>query len=414
MTSFATTVGRNEHMTFRANMGVGRHGWLRLTPAYGVRIVRERIAAMPEESTILDPFSGTGTTPLAAAELGHFGQSTDVNPFLVWLGNTKLKNYAEDVLLDTLDAARSLSEVSKYAKHSEDLWQPSLHNIERWWSPSALKTLKILRLGVDQHEGDVRRLLDIAFCRTLISCSNAAFNHQSMSFKESSCQPTLFDSDESALILQSYLDAVAEIVESARYDLEGGGVVVLADARTASDAIQQADCVVTSPPYVNRMSYIRELRPYMYWLRYLDQAADAGNLDWKAIGGTWGTATSKVGTWLPEFSTPVDSELGEVCDAISADGGKNGPLLANYVRKYHHDMWQHFQAVTQLVKRGGTLSYIVGNSTFYGHNVPAQDWYAAMLQALGYLDVKVTTIRKRNSNKRLFEYDVTATRASAV
>ncbi|MNT58914.1 hypothetical protein D3C72_1963810 [compost metagenome] len=77
-------------------------------------------------------------------------------------------------------------------------------------------------------------------------------------------------------------------------------------------------------------------------------------------------------------------------------------------------MWQHFQAVTQLVKRGGTLSYIVGNSTFYGHNVPAQDWYAAMLQALGYLDVKVTTIRKRNSNKRLFEYDVTATRASAV
>lgn len=32
---------RNEHLTFRANMGVGRHGWLRLTPAYGVRLVRE-------------------------------------------------------------------------------------------------------------------------------------------------------------------------------------------------------------------------------------------------------------------------------------------------------------------------------------------------------------------------------------
>ncbi|WP_217481466.1 DNA adenine methylase [Achromobacter pestifer] len=398
-------------MTFRANMGVGRHGWLRLTPAYGVRIVRERIAAMPSDSVILDPFSGTGTTTLAAAERGHFGQSTDVNPFLVWLGNTKLKNYSEDVLLDALEAARSLIDAHPHSNHHENLWQPNIHNIERWWSPGALQALKILRHGIDKLEGDVRNLLDVAFCRTLIACSNAAFNHQSMSFKESSAAPTLFNSDEVSLIIQSYYKEIAEIVDSARFDLAGSGVVVLADARAASESIRQADCVVTSPPYVNRMSYIRELRPYMYWLRYLDQASDAGNLDWKAIGGTWGTATTKVGAWSPEFSTPVEAELDKICAAISSDGGKNGPLLANYVRKYHHDMWLHFQAVTKLVKKGGTLSYIVGNSTFYGHDVPAQELYAEMLRALGCVEVEVETIRKRNSNKRLFEYDVTATLA---
>lgn len=45
------------------------------------------------------------------------------------------------------------------------------------------------------------------------------------------------------------------------------------------------------------MSYIRELRPYMYWLGFLNKAKEAGELDWKAIGGTWGIATSRLSCW---------------------------------------------------------------------------------------------------------------------
>lgn len=405
-----TALARNEHMTFKANMGVGRHGWLRLTPAYGVKLVRERISHLPEGSIITDPFSGTGTTPLAAAELGHRGQSVDVNPFLIWLGNTKMAHYSPGVLLDATEATRTVSAAARAHERDDDLWQPNLFKIEKWWSPGALHALKALRAAIDGHEGQVRDLLEIGLCRSLISCSNAAFNHQSMSFKEASDAPVLFEMDDVSRALTAFDGEMATIIDSARYDLLGTGRVHEGDSRTGVKDLEQADLILTSPPYVNRMSYIRELRPYMYWLRYLDQASDAGDLDWKAIGGTWGTATSRTGKWQAEGTTPVDEAMEPVCEAIARDGGKNGPLLGNYVRKYHHDMWEHFQAITPHVKPGGSVSYIVGNSTFYGHEVPAQDWYAGMLRALGYEDVKVTTIRKRNSNKRLFEYDVTGRR----
>ena len=290
-------LARNEHMTFKANMGVGRHGWLRLTPAYGVRLVRERISGLPEGAIITDPFSGTGTTPLAAAELGYRGQSVDVNPFLVWLGNTKMAHYSSETLLATADAAREVETEARTHTTDDYLWQPNLFRIDKWWTPGALRALKALRAGIDGYEGQVRDLLEIALCRSLISCSNAAFNHQSMSFKPVGSEPALFEFDDVERALTAFDQEVSAVVSSAHYDLLGSGNVHLGDSRAGVENLDKADLVLTSPPYVNRMSYIRELRPYMYWLRYLDVASDAGELDWKAIGGTWGTATSLVGRW---------------------------------------------------------------------------------------------------------------------
>ena len=73
-------------------------------------------------------------------------------------------------------------------------------------------------------------------------------------------------------------------------------------------------------------------------------------------------------------------------------------------------MRQHFAAASRVVRSGGRVSYIVGNSTFYGTIVPAEAWYAALLEEAGFNCVGVDVIRKRNSKKELFEFDVSAVR----
>jgi hypothetical protein len=149
----------------------------------------------------------------------------------------------------------------------------------------------------------------------------------------------------------------------------------------------------------------------MYWLRFLDRASDAGDLDWTAIGGTWGSATSRLNDWSPPGPLPpVEQELSAIRTLITRDGGTNGPLLATYVAKYFHDMAAHFSAAFKQVRSGGTVTYIIGNSTFYGHLVPAERWYAALLSEAGFTDPRITALRKRNSNAALYEYEVTATR----
>jgi hypothetical protein len=407
---------RNPHLTHRANAAAGRHGWLRLTPAYSVQLVRDRIGHLPAGSVVTDPFSGSGTSALAAAEHGCAGQALDVNPFLVWLGRAKVARYPPALLARVRAGLPEITALARAGTAGADgLWQPPLHNIGRWWAPGPLAGLKALRRALDDS-GLPRPgldLLDVAFCRAAIGCSNAAFNHQSMSFRAGSATGAASAGSRAAgLVVDAFALAAGEVIASAAAALPGTGQVAAGDARhLAGTALAPCDFLITSPPYANRMSYIRELRPYMYWLRYLADGRAAGELDWQAIGGTWGIATSRVAGWAADGpALPVGAELGAACARIRRDGGASGALLANYVAKYFHDMALHFQAAFRHVRGGGEVSYIIGNSTFYGHLVPAQDWYAALLRDAGFAGVRVTTLRKRNSKMALFEYEVTATR----
>ena len=141
----------------------------------------------------------------------------------------------------------------------------------------------------------------------------------------------------------------------------------------------------------------------MYWLGYLREAREAGELDWKAIGGTWGVATSRLATWISRNAFQSDS-LDRVVNSVATESR----VLANYVHKYMEDMYLHFTSLKSHLAENATLHYIVGNSKFYDTVVPVEQFYAEMMVNVGFVDVQVERIRKRNSKKELYEYLVSA------
>ena len=393
--------------THKFNAKTGRHGWLRLTPAYSVKIVEELIGEHDQPRRVLDPFCGTATTALSAAYHGHESVTTDINPFLVWLGRVKTAEYSNGAIATAHGTcARIVDRIKRDAV--EPVQAPPIHNIERWWSTKSLAFLCALKACIEaesQEHSPERDLLMIAFCRTLIELSNVAFNHQSMSFKDGGQLHIPFDADMG----QVFTNDLRFVLKGAGDNPSGSGLVGFGDARSLRAAVNgRFDLVVTSPPYANRMSYVRELRPYMYWLRFLDNGRDAGELDWSAIGGTWGVATSRLIEWerpKKSFRHPLlDIPLGKIAN----QDNKNGQLLANYVAKYFNDIWDHFNSLVSVLSNDCELHYIVGNSTFYGVLLSVEQLYAAMLDSLGFRDVECRAIRKRNSKKELFEFDVSA------
>jgi hypothetical protein len=401
-----TTVQQRAEYTFKANRSLGRHGWLRLTPAYGVKLVENLLSSVDTEAIILDPFSGTATTGLVAAERGNQSFAFDINPFLVWLGNAKYRNYDHDGLLDVRERVKQALQECK-GQVNQEHWIPSLFNIERWWSSYPLKVLASLRTALVQQFGEPTEnseysIVWIAFCRLIIETSSAAFNHVSMSFGDTATHYEIEDLEE------LFLDILGFIFKAAEKDIIGSAKVLQMDVRNIVDlGLPRVNKVITSPPYPNRVSYIRELRPYMYWTRFIDHAKEAGELDWLAIGGTWGIATSRLNTWIIEEKALPDAIFSTV-EKIKISEGKNSHLLAIYVLKYFHDMHLHLSSMRSILGNGAELHYIVGNSTFFGNMVDTAALLADSMRVLGYSKIRSEIVRKRNCNKALYEYCVSA------
>lgn len=401
-------LGRREQLTFKANLRHTRHGWLRLTPAYSVHLVAGLLEPRPRaRGVVLDPFCGTGTTALVCAERGIECHTTDINPFLLWLARAKTSSYTDAELASAERAAKAIAGALMTRKRRLD-WLPALHRIEKWWSPRTLAALARARAAIARREGRLPSasldLLKIAFCRLLIAHANVSFGHQSMSFARNGAASER--GVESALA-STWQRAVADITSAARVPLSGAVAAIPCDARDLRTALEPRgyDRVITSPPYPNRMSYIRELRPYMYWLGYLSDGRTAGELDWRAIGGTWGAATSNLARWTPDAALAVPFRGFErLVGAIAV----TSPLLARYVERYFHDMLAHSASVFDVVRAGGEVHYVVGNSKFYDVLVPVEQIFGALFEDVGFRGVRIERLRKRSSKKELFEFLVSA------
>jgi len=400
-------VRQHSDYTFKYNRRLGRHGWLRLTPAYSVKLVKGIIDDIPADSFILDPFSGTATTGLVAAENGLFAHCLDINPFLVWFGNAKCGHYPEAELMELESGIEEVLAGWKTTA-DRDHWVPDMHNIARWWCGRTLKALAALRQAIADRFGEpgedhVSAPAWIAFCRLVIETSSAAFNHVSMSFHD---EVTTYEMDQ---VESLYRKIAGAIIKSAGTNPAGSACAYFADSREVGcmDGMKYSH-VVTSPPYPNRISYIRELRPYMYWTKFLNMAREAGELDWRAIGGTWGVATSRLQGWEAN-GVELPQSLKRAASKILETERKNALLMANYVWKYFHDMHLHFQCLQKGLRKGAVLSYIVGNSSFYGVQVRTDELLKDSLKLLGFSNIGSRVVRKRNSKKELFEYCVHAT-----
>lgn len=71
-------------------------------------------------------------------------------------------------------------------------------------------------------------------------------------------------------------------------------------------------------------------------------------------------------------------------------------------------MFIHLSNLRKRLNDGAEIHYILGNSSFYGNFVDTDNIIKEMLYTLEYSSVNSQIIRKRNCNKGLFEYHITA------
>src|SRR3954447_970247 len=132
--------------------------------------------------------------------------------------------------------------------------------------------------------------------------------------------------------------------------MRGGGT---ADA--VRGQVENADLILTSPPYVNAQRYTRSLRLELFTLGITSVATDEAALDRLQVGTERVPATEWLIEGVPSTSPTADQTIAVI---RSVD-----PYRAAILARYVHDMKRVMDNSWASLKPGGHAVFVVGNNT---------------------------------------------------
>jgi hypothetical protein len=338
------TLGRHPVHPFPARMAPG--------------IALEALGESDRPLSVLDPMAGSGTVLAVARSKGHKAFGVDLDPLAVLLAGVWTRTIdpkqANEKAAEVLSRARArmkcLSVAQAYPSSSD---AETRSFIRYWFDDYARRQLSALSFSI-MHVRDrsIRDALWCGFSRLIITKQAGA----SLAMDLSHSRPHREFERAPIKPFNRFTNAVAHVVSNCPH---AGGeavgpvtVVKHGDARKLEIEDQSIDLVLTSPPYLNAIDYIRCSKFSLVWMGYCSHELRQIRAD------SVGTEASSQEAMDAEWVQAMIKQLG-LKPALST---RNHALLATYA----WDMGRAMAEVSRVLKKGGRAVYVVGESTSKG------------------------------------------------
>jgi len=384
--------------TFRDSSEAPLHSWFPYLEGYSPRFVeRVRHEYLRDAQRIIEPFAGSGTTPIVLGQSGIQCAFSEANPAMVFIAETKLAVLLLDEPARKL-LARSLTSLAaklpqRVAAATTDEGLRSSYattfGASVFFDEPALDAVLRLRTVNDEITAKDRLLGDcfaVAVLSSLIPSSKLkrAGDLRYRTPKELAAGlPHPVDQTSRRLVAQA-----EDLVQSE--PLKAESRFACATAGTLHEHVGDGwDGVITSPPYLNGTNYIRNARLELWYLRHLGENADLRRLRDRVITSGINDVHAQT-RWAP-----VTPGVERVVRAIEANAYDS--RIAKMVGGYFHDMAAVFSSLGACLRPGGRMCIDIGDSIYNRVHVPTDDLLVEVAESLGYKTVERVHLRKRIS-----------------
>lgn len=406
-----TSDSHNGERTLEHKSNVGRladtgiHDWYRFVFAYSDRIIYELAEewGITDDDLLLDPFNGTGTTTVAAKQLGIDSIGTDASPASVLAGRCKSRwdvdveefsNRADSLIatvkpvFDQISAERNarLDSFGEDTTRTDvdldtyDLSEPE-KNPKDWLPEKPMQKMLVLKQELEQlPEDEITDLLRLAMIAILPEdVANVGFGPEV--YKVSGP-----DDVDVATIFSNKVDKIERDLRRIQTAISNGEFVpgeteiFYADARKIGDILREQsalldkhggiDYVITSPPYPAEHDYTRAQRMELVWMGVLDDNSDLQAIKKKNLRSNTkniyvddddGRRTNiRENDQIDEIVSQMEAILSE--EDISHGFGQYYPRV---VEEYFGGMQRHFEQLYEIMNPGGKAGYVVADQASY-------------------------------------------------
>lgn len=352
-------------------------------PARMAPSILQRRLQSKEQLRVLDPMVGSGTTIVAARLYGHIAIGFDTDPLALviakaWSSNVnplRLQKRAEEVLSQAKKTYRNLSHAEAYPDKSD---AETRAFIRFWFDPTNRRQLKALSVAILRVKNDNERsLLWSAFSRLIVTKDAGA----SLARDVSHSRPHKAYKIAPIRPFEAFRGAVDRILQASHF-LYGNELpaaeVTKGDARKLPLQNESIDLVVTSPPYLNAIDYLRGHKLSLVWMRH-------------SIRAIRNLRAQSIGTESPNYPVSsirhIQSALRRMCDF-----NKLSTRSRNMLIQYAHDMDSVLSEISRVLRHHGEAILVVGNSTIRGVFINNSSALARLARVHG---LKLNSTRRR-------------------
>ena len=382
------------------------HRWAPWIAGFSKQFVRDSINMyIPDGGTVLDPFSGVGTTLVESKLTNHKCIGFEINPYAYFVCNTKMRGITANPCDLKKEIAKFVNfttecEIHSYTPYSE---APSgFRSRIDFYSPH-VKTKVLSTLDfINQIENNiVRDLFRLAFSSTMVTYSNYSYE-PSLGTRRGSGKEDILEYDVYGLIeskLKTMLDDIIYVQTSTKVDLNAHYDIINDTYFNCEKYVSSkcADLIVTSPPYLNNYHYNRNTRPQLFWLGFVSEASELKKLEKMNFGTYWQTArdVDYIGLDFEMEDNSIDELLNEIRGKNKDKGVYGGNGWANYAASYFNDCYKFAKGIDYCLTSGSTALVVIGNSIVQGVPVPTDELFSKISNLFDLETVKIHIPREK-------------------
>ena len=391
------------------------HDWYRFVLSYPAHLVRDYMQdfGLDSNSTLLDPFCGTGTTIVEAKRNRITSIGIEANPFAHFAGSVKLQwNIDPDGLRDfahkvaeqtrSLLGQQGIDDQVKFRGNIDALPLLTLPEeaekllIKDSISALPLHKILVLRNCLDQYPTSAFYAhARLALAKTMVFCvSNVRFG------PEIGIGKAKIDAEVLAPWLAE-IDQMAKDVQMVAGQSFPPAIIHHADARHLSKLIppHSVDAVITSPPYPNEKDYTRTTRLESIILAFVNNNAELRTFKKGLLrSNTRGVYKEDTDDQWVAHHTKIN-ELAIQIEARRIALNKTSGferLYAKVTKLYFGGMARHLAELRPVLRPGAKLAYVVGDQASYLQVlIRTGQLLAEIAEDLGYRVDRIDLFRTR-------------------
>lgn len=385
---------------FSANMEQPRHRWYEFKEGFSSTLVERAIRETKKYNqstsfTVLDPFSGSGTSPLTALQSRCNAIGYEVNPFMSFVGKIKCQQRAKRIDAYTRELNCILAKRPFRVKsplEGVSTFTGSGENRKWLFNLDVLRAYEALYQHISLSEDKDFFLL--ALITSAMQCCNAKKDGKCLRYLKDWKTLNYTGTNLREIFRTNALRMISDLERSPL--LKGTRDIMQGDTRKLLQSSERdsADLIIFSPPYLNSFDYSDIYRPELFLGKFVKDNEDLMKIRKQTLRShvqcSWDKKDNSTSPWVTGIVQKLTDKQDNLWNA-------NIPQM---VSSYFYDMEEVLKQSYRIAKRNSQLWVVVSTSAYSGIEIPVDLILADIATACGWKLDSVNALRSLRTSSQ--------------